>query len=210
MPPPSSGGICIAQILKSIEPYDIGQFEHNSAEYIQLLSEAERRVYADRSFFLGDPDFNVIPLDTLLSSRYNNDRMEDFSWEQATLSSDVSHGNIDIVESNETTHYSIVDTYGNSVSVTNTLNGAYGSKVYVEEGGFFLNNEMDDLSSKPNTPNMFGLIGAEANSIAPEKRMLSSMAPTIVEKDGKLFMVVGVSRRIDYHYVCIAEHSQYH
>ena len=102
------------------------------------------------------------------------------------LSSDVAHGNIDIVESNETTHYSIVDAYGNAVSVTNTLNGAYGSKVFVEEGGFFLNNEMDDFSSKVGIPNMFGLLGAEANSIAPEKRMLSSMTPTIVEKDGKL------------------------
>lgn len=191
MPPPSSGGICIGQILKSIEPYDIGQYKHNSDKYIQLLSEAERRVYADRSFFLGDPDFNIIPLDTLLSSRYNNGRMEDFSWEKATPSSEVSHGNIDIIESNETTHYSIVDAFGNAVSVTNTLNGAYGSKVYVEEGGFFLNNQMDDLSSKPNSPNMFGLIGGEANSIEPEKRMLSSMTPTIVEKDGKLFMVVG-------------------
>lgn len=117
--------------------------------------------------------------------------MEDFSWEKATPSSEVSHGNIDIIESNETTHYSIVDAFGNAVSVTNTLNGAYGSKVYVEEGGFFLNNQMDDLSSKPNSPNMFGLIGGEANSIEPEKRMLSSMTPTIVEKDGKLFMVVG-------------------
>ncbi len=191
MPPPSSGGVCIGQILKSIEPYDIGQYKHNSDKYIQLLTEAERRVYADRSFFLGDPDFNIIPLDTLLSSHYNNGRMEDFSWEKATPSSEVSHGNIDIIESNETTHYSIVDAFGNAVSVTNTLNGAYGSKVYVEEGGFFLNNQMDDLSSKPNSPNMFGLIGGEANSIEPEKRMLSSMTPTIVEKDGKLFMVVG-------------------
>ena len=191
MPPPSSGGLCIGQILKSIEPYDIGQYEHNSDKYIQLLSEAERRVYADRSFFLGDPDFNIIPLDTLLSSRYNNSRMEDFSWEKATPSSEVSHGNIELIESNETTHYSIVDAFGNAVSVTNTLNGAYGSKVYVEEGGFFLNNQMDDLSSKPNSPNMFGLIGGEANSIEPEKRMLSSMTPTIIEKDGKLFMVVG-------------------
>jgi len=191
MPPPSSGGVCVAQLLTSLAPYDIGQYEHNSAEYIQLLSEAERRVYADRSFFLGDPDFNDIPMDTLISSHYNKSRMHDFSWDKATLSSDVSHGNIDIMESNETTHYSIVDAYGNAVSVTTTLNGAYGSKVYVEEGGFFLNNEMDDLSSKPGTPNMFGLLGAEANSIAPEKRMLSSMTPTIVEKDGKLFMVLG-------------------
>ncbi len=191
MPPPSSGGVCVAQILKSIEPYDIGQYGHNSDKYIQLLSEAERRVYADRAFFLGDPDFTDIPIDTLVSSHYNKNRMLDFSWDRATPSSEVGHGDITIVESNETTHYSIVDAYGNAVSVTTTLNGAYGSKVYVEEGGFFLNNQMDDLSSKPGTPNMFGLLGAEANSIAPEKRMLSSMTPTIVEKEGKLLMVVG-------------------
>ena len=117
--------------------------------------------------------------------------MSDFNWDRATLSSDVSHGDIQIIESDQTTHYSIVDTQGNAVSVTNTLNGAYGSKVYVDGAGFFLNNEMDDLSSKPGEPNMFGLIGAEANSIEPEKRMLSSMTPTIVEKDDQLFMVVG-------------------
>ncbi len=191
MPPPSSGGICVAQILKSVEPYEIGQYPHNSARYVQLLAEAERRVYADRAYFLGDPDFNVIPLDSLKSAGYNRHRMSDFNWDRATLSSDVSHGDIQIIESDQTTHYSIVDTYGNAVSVTNTLNGAYGSKVYVDGAGFFLNNEMDDLSSKPGEPNMFGLIGAEANSIEPEKRMLSSMTPTIVEKDDQLFMVVG-------------------
>ncbi len=191
MPPPSSGGICVAQILKSVEPYDIGQYPHNSARYVQLLAEAERRVYADRAYFLGDPDFNVIPLDSLKSAGYNRHRMSDFNWDRATLSSDVSHGDIQIIESDQTTHYSIVDTQGNAVSVTNTLNGAYGSKVYVDGAGFFLNNEMDDLSSKPGEPNMFGLIGAEANSIEPEKRMLSSMTPTIVEKDDQLFMVVG-------------------
>ena len=191
MPPPSSGGICVAQILKSIEPYDIGRYPHNSAQYIQLLTEAERRVYADRAYFLGDPDFNVIPLDTLKSANYNVRRMADFNWDRATLSSEVSHGDIQIIESDQTTHYSIVDTFGNAVSVTNTLNGAYGSKVYVDGAGFFLNNEMDDLSSKPGEPNMFGLVGAEANSIEPEKRMLSSMTPTIVEKNGELFMVVG-------------------
>ncbi len=191
MPPPSSGGICIAQILKSIEPFNIGQYKHNSLEYIQLLAEAERRVYADRAYFLGDPDFNSIPLDTLQSVNYNAKRMSDFSWDKATNSSDVSHGNIEIIESDQTTHYSIIDPFGNAVAVTNTLNGGYGSKVYVEEGGFFLNNEMDDLSSKPGEPNMFGLLGAEANAIEPEKRMLSSMTPTIVEVDGKLKMVVG-------------------
>jgi gamma-glutamyltranspeptidase/glutathione hydrolase len=191
MPPPSSGGICVAQILKSIEPFDIGQYPHNSLEYIQLIVEAERRVYADRAFFLGDPDFNDIPIAILKSSDYNNKRMANFSWDQATKSADVSHGNIEIIESDQTTHYSIIDQFGNAIAVTTTLNGAFGSKVYVEEGGFFLNNEMDDLSSKPGEPNMFGLIGAEANSIAPEKRMLSSMTPTIVEQNGKLKMILG-------------------
>jgi gamma-glutamyltranspeptidase/glutathione hydrolase len=117
--------------------------------------------------------------------------MSDFDWKKATMSSAVSHGKISISESNETTHYSIVDTQGNAVSVTTTLNGAFGSKLYSDELGFFFNNEMDDFSAKPGIPNSYGLIGAEANSIAPEKRMLSSMTPTIVEKNGKLFMVVG-------------------
>ena len=191
MPPPSSGGICVAQILKIIEPYNIGQYEHNGLKYIQLVTEAERRVYADRAYFLGDPDFTDIPIDLLTSKKYNARRMEDFSWDAATKSSSVTHGNVEIVESNETTHYSIIDQFGNAVAVTNTLNGGYGSKVFVEEGGFFLNNEMDDFSAKVGVPNMFGLIGAESNAIEPEKRMLSSMAPTIVEQDGKLKMVLG-------------------
>ncbi len=191
MSPPSSGGICIAQILKSIEPYGIQQYEHNSPKYIQLITEAARRAYADRAHFLGDPDFVNIPVDSLISELYLKTRMADFSWENATKSSNISHGSITGYESNETTHYSIIDKFGNAVSVTTTLNGAYGSKVYVEKGGFFLNNEMDDLSAKPGVPNMFGLIGAKANAIAPEKRMLSSMTPTIVEKNGKLKMVLG-------------------
>ena len=191
MPPPSSGGVCLEQLFKSVEPFEIGQLGHNSEKYVQLVTEAERRVYADRAFFLGDPDFVSIPLDTLRSKTYNERRMNSFSWEKATPSSEVSHGEIEIIESDQTTHYSIVDSYGNAVAVTTTLNGAYGSKVYVEEGGFFLNNEMDDLSAKAGSPNMFGLIGAEANAIEPEKRMLSSMTPTIVEKDDKLLMVVG-------------------
>jgi len=191
MPPPSSGGVCLEQLFKSVEPFEIGQLGHNSEKYVQLVTEAERRVYADRAFFLGDPDFVSIPLDTLRSKTYNERRMNSFSWEKATPSSEVSHGEIEIIESDQTTHYSIVDSYGNAVAVTTTLNGAYGSKVYVEEGGFFLNNEMDDLSAKAGSPNMFGLIGAEANAIEPEKRMLSSMTPTIVEKDNKLLMVVG-------------------
>ena len=158
---------------------------------MQLITEAERRAYADRSYFLGDPDFVTIPTDTLISTSYLKNRMANFSFEKATASSEVSHGNIEIIESDETTHYSIIDQFGNAISATTTLNGAYGSKLYCSELGFFLNNEMDDFSSKPGVPNMFGLIGAEANSIEPEKRMLSSMTPTIVEKNGKLFMSVG-------------------
>jgi len=191
MSPPSSGGVTINQIFKMIEPYDIGTLGHNSTKTVQLFTEASRRAYADRNYYLGDPDFVEIPLDVLLSNGYLKDRMSGFSWEKATKSSEVERGNIEIVESMETTHYSIVDEEGNAVSVTTTLNGAYGSKLYSDELGFFLNNEMDDFSAKPGIPNMFGLIGAEANSIAPEKRMLSSMTPTIVEKDGKLWMVVG-------------------
>ncbi|MDP3945740.1 MAG: gamma-glutamyltransferase [Lutibacter sp.] len=191
MSPPSSGGICNAQIFKAIEPFDIASYGHNSLKSIQLLTEAERRAYADRSFYLGDPDFVKIPIDTLISSKYVKNRMANFSWEKATLSSTLQHGKITGYESDETTHYSIVDKYGNSISATTTLNGAYGSKVFVSEGGFFLNNEMDDFSSKPGTSNMFGLVGAEANSIAPEKRMLSSMTPTIVEKNNRFYMSVG-------------------
>lgn len=191
MSPPSSGGVTINQIFKMIEPHDIAKFGHNSVKTVQLFTEAARRAYADRNYYLGDPDFVDIPLDVLLASDYLERRMENFSFDKATKSSEVTRGNIEIVESMETTHYSIVDAEGNAVSVTTTLNGAYGSKLYSDELGFFLNNEMDDFSAKPGIPNMFGLIGARANSIAAEKRMLSSMTPTIVEKDGKLWMVVG-------------------
>jgi gamma-glutamyltranspeptidase/glutathione hydrolase len=191
MSPPSSGGICLAQIMRTIEPFHLDKFGHNSLKTIQVITEAERRAYADRSFYLGDPDFVYIPGETLISDTYLSGRMSDFTFEKATKSSDVSHGNIEIIESNETTHYSIIDQFGNAISVTTTLNGAYGSKLYCSELGFFLNNEMDDFSSKPGVPNMFGLIGAKANSIEPEKRMLSSMTPTIVEKNGELFMSVG-------------------
>jgi len=191
MSPPSSGGICLAQIMKMVEPYDLNIYGHNSAKSIQIITEAERRAYADRSYYLGDPDFVSIPGEKLISDNYLKDRMKSFSFEKATKSNDVSHGNVQVVESDETTHFSIIDQFGNSVSVTTTLNGAYGSKLYCSDLGFFLNNEMDDFSSKPGEPNMFGLVGAEANSIVPEKRMLSSMTPTIVEKNGELFMSIG-------------------
>ncbi len=191
MAPPSSGGITLAQIMKMIDPYSLPFYGHNSELYIQLLVEAERRAYADRNYFLGDPDFVKIPKKKLLSGTYLKDRMNNFSFESATKSADVSHGEITVYESDETTHFSIVDAEGNAVSTTTTLNGAYGSKLYCDELGFFLNNQMDDFSSKPGVPNYYGLVGAEANSIAPQKRMLSSMTPTIVEKNGKLFMLLG-------------------
>ncbi len=191
MSPPSSGGITLAQIMKMIAPYPLAKYGHNSLAAIQVIAEAERRAYADRNYFLGDPDFTVIPYEALLSTGYLKKRMRSFNPNKATASSEVSHGQITISESNETTHYSIVDAEGNAVAVTTTLNGAFGSKLYDDELGFFFNNEMDDFSVKPGVPNAYGLIGAEANSIAPQKRMLSSMTPTIVEKDGNLFMVLG-------------------
>lgn len=191
MSPPSSGGICLAQIMKQIEPYELSEFGHNSLKTIQVIAEAERRAYADRSFYLGDPDFINIPQDELISESYASNRMKDFSFESATSSTNIKHGDVQVIESDETTHYSIVDQFGNAVAVTTTLNSGYGSKLYSGELGFFFNNEMDDFSSKPGEPNVYGLIGAEANSILPEKRMLSSMTPTIVEKDGQLYMVVG-------------------
>jgi len=191
MPPPSSGGICLAEILKMIEPYDIAKMGHNSTQAIQVIVEAERRAYADRSVYLGDPDFVKIPIKELISKKYLNQRMANFSFEKATLSSDIKEGKVNYSESTETTHYSIVDQFGNAVAATTTINDAFGSKYYCDELGFFLNNEMDDFSTKPGEPNMFGLVGNEGNSIAPEKRMLSSMTPTIVEKKGKLFMVLG-------------------
>ncbi len=191
MCPPSSGGVTINQIFTMMEPFDLSGEQAHSAKTIQLFTEAARRAYADRNYFLGDPDFVDIPLDVLLSRSYIRERMEDFSFDRATASDQVSHGKIEMAESEETTHYSIIDQFGNAVSVTTTLNGAYGSKLYCDELGFFLNNQMDDFSAKPGVPNYFGLIGAEANSIAPGKRMLSSMTPTIIEKDGKLWMVVG-------------------
>ncbi len=191
MSPPSSGGVTLNQMFRMMEPFDLSGMGHNSVEYVQLFTEAARRAYADRNFFLGDPDYVSIPLDVLLSDPYLQARMEDFTWDAATPSAEVGYGEVELYESMETTHYSIVDQFGNAISATTTLNGAYGSKLYSDELGFFLNNEMDDFSAKAGSPNMFGLIGAEANSIAPGKRMLSSMTPTIVEKNGELWLVVG-------------------
>ena len=191
MSPPSSGGICLSQIMSMIEPFDLADYGHNQLKTIQVLAEAEKRAYADRSYYLGDPDFVQIPTETLMSQVYLEQRMKDFSFKKATPADSISHGSIVGYESDETTHYSIVDQFGNAIAVTTTLNAGFGSKVFVDELGIFLNNEMDDFSSKPGVPNYFGLIGAEANSIAAEKRMLSSMTPTIIEKDGELYMSVG-------------------
>ena len=191
MSPPSSGGICMAQILKTTANYPIAVYGHNTTKTIQVLVEAQRRAYADRSHYLGDPDFINIPVDSLLSDAYLKNRMDSFSFDGATPSHQIKHGNILAPESKETTHYSIVDSYGNAIAVTTTLNASFGSKLYSKKLGFFLNNEMDDFSAKPGTPNLFGLIGADANAIAPQKRMLSSMTPTLVEKDNKLWMSLG-------------------
>lgn len=190
MGPPSSGGIALGQIFKMLTPFELKDFTHNSADYIQLLTEAERRAYADRSVYLGDPDFVDIPAKMLLSDTYLADKMKTYTPEKITPSSALKGQNTG-GETTETTHFSIVDSFGNAVAVTTTLNGLFGSKLYIPELGFFLNNEMDDFSAKPGAPNMFGLTGGEANAIEPQKRMLSSMSPTVVEKDGALFMVVG-------------------
>jgi len=191
MPPTSSGGIALIQLLQSVEPYPLKKWGHNADSTVQVIVEAERRVYADRATHLGDPDFYAVPQQQLLDAAYNKNRMANFNWAAATPSSAVLAGEIKGKEHEETTHFSIVDRYGNAVSITTTLNGSYGSLVAVKGAGFLLNNEMDDFSVKPGAPNMYGLVGGEANAIAPNKRMLSSMTPTIVEKDGKLFMVVG-------------------
>ena len=191
MPPSSSGGVALSQLLGMVEPYPIRDYGFQSAKTVHLMVEAERRAYADRSKFLGDSDFYPVPLDTLLNEVYINSQMADFDENQATENDSVDAGDFQHVESFETTHTSIVDAEGNAVSVTTTLNLNYGSKVIVNGAGFFLNDEMDDFSAKPGVPNFFGLIGAEANAIAPGKRMLSSMTPTIVDKDGQLFMVLG-------------------
>jgi gamma-glutamyltranspeptidase/glutathione hydrolase len=191
MPPPSSGGIALLQLLKSVEKYPLHRWGLNQDSTVQLMVEAERRVYADRSKYLGDPDFYKVPVDSLLNAKYILSRMQSFSWDAATPSTSIQPGVFAGYESDQTTHYSIVDRDGNAVSITTTLNDTFGSKIFVNGAGFLLNNEMDDFSSKPGVPNMYGLVGGKANSIQPGKRMLSSMTPTIVEKNGKLFMVVG-------------------
>ncbi|MGI4021259.1 MAG: gamma-glutamyltransferase [Janthinobacterium lividum] len=191
MPPPSSGGIALLQLLRSVEKYPLKRWGFNQDSTVQVMVEAERRVYADRSKYLGDPDFYKVPVDSLLQPKYTDSRMKSFNWAQATPSSAIQPGSFVGYESDQTTHLVVVDKEGNSVSITTTLNGSFGSGIVVKGAGFLLNNEMDDFSSKPGTPNMYGLVGGKANSIQPGKRMLSSMTPAILEKNGQLFMVVG-------------------
>jgi gamma-glutamyltranspeptidase / glutathione hydrolase len=188
MAPPSSGGIALAQLFGMVEPYNLSEMKFHSAESVHLIAEAERRVYADRAKHMGDSDFYKVPQSILTDSNYISQRMSDFNPRKASISEHIEAG---VAESTETTHYSIVDAEGNAVAVTTTLNGNYGAFTVVSGAGFILNNEMDDFSVKPGSPNLYGLIGADANKIEPGKRMLSSMTPTIVERDGKLIMVVG-------------------
>lgn len=191
MPPPSSGGICLAELFNMVENYPMETWGFQSAQSIHLFTEAARRAYADRTEHLGDMDFYPVPVEQLISQEYANIRMQDYVDSVATPSDSITHGDPYAKESEQTTHYCIVDAAGNAISVTTTINSNYGSKVIVEGGGFFMNNEMDDFSAKPGVPNQFGLLGKEANAIAPHKRMLSSMTPSIVEKDGQFFMAVG-------------------
>ena len=191
MPPPSSGGVALMQLLRLTEPYPLKEWGWNSGKTDQVMIEAERRVYADRAKWLGDQDFVKVPVNELMSPPYLEERWESFDENRATPSSEIEGGKIAYYESDQTTHFSVVDENGMAVSLTTTLNGAFGSKVVVDGAGFLMNNEMDDFSIKPGVPNMFGLVGSTANEIQPGKRMLSSMTPTIVEKDGHLFLVVG-------------------
>lgn len=191
MPPPSSGGIALLALLQSVEKYPLAKWGFQSDSTVRAMVEAERRVYADRATHLGDPDFYKVPVEHLTSAEYNRSRMANVSLAKATSSETIKAGVFPGYESEQTTHYSIVDKDGNAVSLTTTINGSYGSLVWVDGAGFLLNNEMDDFSVKPGTPNMYGLLGGKANSVEPGKRMLSAMTPTIIEKDGKLKMVVG-------------------
>ena len=191
MPPPSSGGIALAQLLYGSEKFKLGDLAHNSPQYVNLMAELEKRVYADRTIHLGDMDFYDTPINTLLSSEFMDSRFAGIKSNVTTPSTEITHGVISGKESEQTTHFSIVDPEGNAVAITTTLNGSMGSRVMVKGAGFILNNEMDDFSAKPGEPNMFGLLGSVANEIEPGKRMLSSMTPTIVETNGQLKMVVG-------------------
>ena len=189
--PPSSGGVALVQMLNILEGYNLEEYGWNSSKAVHRMAEAMRRVYADRAEFLGDPDFVKIPVAWLTSKKYAEQCRASIDTALATPSDQISHGVQPPPEKDHTTHYSVVDRFGNCVSVTTTLNDAYGSKVVVTGAGFLLNDEMDDFSAKEGVPNEYGLVGSIANAIAPNKRMLSSMTPTIVLKEGKPFMVIG-------------------
>ncbi|MFD2189211.1 gamma-glutamyltransferase [Pistricoccus aurantiacus] len=191
MSPPSSGGAHIVQMLNILEGYDINEMGFNSAATIHVMAEAMKRAYADRSEYLGDTDFISVPLDGITSEGYADELRGQIDMDKATPSETIAPGNPLPYESNETTHFSIADSNGLAVSNTYTINFSYGSGIVVEGAGFLLNNEMDDFSAKPGVPNAYGLIGGEANKIEPGKRMLSSMTPTIVKKDGKNYLVTG-------------------
>lgn len=190
-PPPSGGGIILIQLLKMTEPYPVKEWGLLSARAIHLIAEAEMRAFADRSEYMGDPDYMKIPAEKLTGMKYLLDRMTTFNEKKATPSLKILPGSPSAYNSEETTHYSVVDAKGNAVAVTTTLNGTFGNSIVADSLGFLLNNEMDDFSSKPGSPNMYGLIGGETNSIQSGKRMLSSMTPVIVEKEGGLFLVAG-------------------
>ena len=191
MPMPSSGGLLVNQMMKMIEDKPITSYGFHSPEAVQLMVEAERRAYADRAQFMGDADFFKVPVSTLTSEKYLKERMADFIPGKAGNSEQVKPGEIPAVESEETTHLSVIDKDGNAVAVTTTLNNSYGSKTVVGGAGFLLNDEMDDFSVKPGVPNMYGAVGGEANAIKPGKRMLSSMTPTIVLKGDMPYLVLG-------------------
>jgi gamma-glutamyltranspeptidase/glutathione hydrolase len=192
MPPPSSGGVALLQMLAACEPYPVASYGFQQPAAVHLVVEAARRAYADRAAWLGDTDYFPVPVNSLTDTAYVRMRMRTFDPAHASPSDSIAGGKVTLLkESFETTHTSVVDPSGNAVSVTTTLNSNYGCKVVVDGAGFFLNNEMDDFSVKPGVPNQFGLVGSEANAIEPGKRMLSSMTPTIVEKDGRLFMLLG-------------------
>ena len=190
MPLPSSGGIIIRQALGMMEDRNLSALGFHTPASVQLMTEVERRAYADRAEFMGDVDFVKVPVKKLMSEEYIKDRMADYKPGVAGKSSVTGPGRIN-PESEETTHLSVADRWGNAVAVTTTLNGGYGSHTVIGGAGFLLNNEMDDFSVKPGVPNMYGALGTEANAIAPGKRMLSSMTPTIVLKDGKPYLVLG-------------------
>ena len=190
MPPPSSGGVLIAMMLNMLEPFNLQKRGWGSSADIHLMVEAERRAFADRATHLGDMDFYPVPIKKLISKEYARARFRTFSWDRASRSEDIKAGRWP-KEDMETTHFSVMDGEGNAVALTTTLNSGYGNRIVVEGGGFLLNNEMDDFSAKENTANQYGLLGHEANAIAPGKRMLSSMSPTIIARDGKPFLVTG-------------------